>query len=442
MGATGLIALNELATRNAPDVRLPVRHLVVAAGALLLAALLLVPYGPSVLRDPVSTRGLALTHIVTLGWITLTIMGASYQMVPVVLGVRLWSERIALVAFWHYVPGVLLLVAGFWLFWPPLIAAGGALVVGGLVGYAYNMTRTLAGVRAWGLHGPFFAVATGFLVAVGLYGLTLATDILHPFLGQGPVDHIVFHILLGAGGWITLLAMGVAYKLTPMFALSHGRGDGWGRAVLALVAGGLLLLIAVLALDPSPAIVAAAAAVPLLGVLLFIVDQALYLRMRNRRRLDLGLRFTVAALAYLGATGLLAWMDVAGRIRVPASALVVLALLGWAGSLISGQLYKIVPFLVWYDRYGDRVGLEPVPLLRDMYDARRGEANLWTYAPAPALLAIGAAASQPLIAEVGAIALLAGAVLLLSNLVQVLWPGRGRRSQPASEARPVAAALR
>ena len=433
-----MIALNDLTTRNAPDVRLPVLHLVVGAAALLLAAALLVPLAPGVFRDPVTTHGLAVTHVVTLGWITLTIMGASYQMVPVVLGVRLWSERVARVAFWHYVPGVLLLVVGFWVFWPPLLVAGGTLVLGGLLGYAYNMTRTLGRVRAWGLHGPFFAAATGFLVAVGVYGLTLATDILHPFLGQGPVDHIVFHLLLGVGGWITLLAMGVAYKLVPMFALSHGRGDGWGRAVLGLFAGGLVLLLAVLTFDPTPTFMLAAALVPLAGVLLFVADQALYLKERKRRRLDLGLRFSVVALVYLAITAVLAWLDLAGWVPVPPAALVTLALLGWAGCLISGQIYKIVPFLVWYDRYGGRAGLEPVPLLRDMYDARRGEASLWTFAPAPALLAFGAAIAQPALIQAGAVALLAGAALLLSNLVRVVWPGRGTRPQPAG----IAATLR
>src|SRR4029450_2991529 len=38
---------------------------------------------------------LALTHTITLGWITMAIMGAPYQLVPVVLERPIWSERIA-----------------------------------------------------------------------------------------------------------------------------------------------------------------------------------------------------------------------------------------------------------------------------------------------------------------------------------------------------------
>ena len=41
-------------------------------------------WGPALAGHYYHPRLLALTHAVTLGWITLAIMGASYQLVPVV----------------------------------------------------------------------------------------------------------------------------------------------------------------------------------------------------------------------------------------------------------------------------------------------------------------------------------------------------------------------
>lgn len=41
---------------------------------------------------------LALTHLPTLGWITMTVMGAAFQLVPVALETTLYSERLAR---WH-----------------------------------------------------------------------------------------------------------------------------------------------------------------------------------------------------------------------------------------------------------------------------------------------------------------------------------------------------
>lgn len=413
--------MNDLATQTAPDLRLPLRHLLVGAVSLVLAALMLVVLGPGTVFYPIDNpHALTVTHLITLGWITLTIMGASYQMVPVVLQVRLWSEPLGHVAFWLFAPGTGLLVAGFWIFWPPLLALGGSLAVAGMTVYAYNMLRTLARVARWGLYGPFFAGSVLYLLAVGGLGLTLAVNFIWPFLGGAATMHLGFHVLIGLFGWITLLAMGVAYKLGPMFALSHGRGDGYGSVVFVLAAGGLLLLLAVLSVYPARMPIAAAALVPLAGVLLFLYDQWLYFRHRNRPRLDLGLRFMVAAFAYLGIAAALAWVDVAGWLRVPPTALVVLGLFGWAGCLISGQLYKIVPFLVWYDRYGHRAGLEPVPLLRDMYSARWGEVNLWSFGPAGALLALGAGLGNAVLVEVGGLAALAGGLMLAGNLYRML----------------------
>ncbi len=38
--------------------------------------------------------------------------------------------------------------------------------------------------------------------------------------------------------------------------------------------------------------------------------------------------------------------------------------------LIVGQMYKIVPFLVWYHKYSSKVGLEKVPVLKEMFNEK------------------------------------------------------------------------
>src|SRR6266498_4867925 len=75
----------------APDV--PLRYLVVAAGAFVLAAVGVLWLAPEMAGHYYHPHIVALTHMVTLGWITLTIMGASYQLIPIVLERPIWSER-------------------------------------------------------------------------------------------------------------------------------------------------------------------------------------------------------------------------------------------------------------------------------------------------------------------------------------------------------------
>jgi hypothetical protein len=44
-----------------------------------------------------------------------------------------------------------------------------------------------------------------------------------------------------------------------------------------------------------------------------------------------------------------------------------LIIFGYISMLIVGQMYKVMPFLVWYNKYSSKVGIEKVPMLKDMF---------------------------------------------------------------------------
>jgi hypothetical protein len=46
------------------------------------------------------------------------------------------------------------------------------------------------------------------------------------------------------------------------------------------------------------------------------------------------------------------------------------------GFVLLGTLYHVVPFLVWVERYADRLGLERVPMVDDLYDDRLARGGL------------------------------------------------------------------
>ncbi len=50
-----------------------------------------------------------------------------------------------------------------------------------------------------------------------------------------------------------------------------------------------------------------------------------------------------------------------------------LIIFGYLSMLIVGQMYKIVPFLVWYHKYSSKVGLEKVPMLKEMFNEKYAE---------------------------------------------------------------------
>ena len=126
-----------------PDVRLPLAYLATAAAAFVVAATA-VPWLASELSGHYyHPRVLALTHTVTLGWITLAIMGASYQLIPIVLKCPLWSERLARWQLAALVVGIAGVVAHFFVAeWSGLVWAAG-LVALATAAHVVNVALTL-----------------------------------------------------------------------------------------------------------------------------------------------------------------------------------------------------------------------------------------------------------------------------------------------------------
>src|SRR5690606_15036367 len=193
------------------------------------------------------------------------------------------------------------------------------------------------------------------------------------------------HLHVAVAGWVMLVVVGVAHRLLPMFLLSHGASERPGRVALALLSGGTgVLLFFHHWLVPAVKWTVAAALAG--GMLAFLVQAALFFRHRRKPALDPGLRLAACALLFLATALVLAPVHLSRGVAAPevATAYVIALVLGGLSLFVAGHYYKILPFLVWFHRYGPRVGQGPVPRVADLYSARAGNA-------AAALLALGAA---------------------------------------------------
>ena len=345
---------------------LPLSYLVTATGAFLVAAVAVPWLAPALAGHYYQPRVLALTHTVTLGWITLTIMGASYQIVPIVLGRPIWSERLARWQLALTAIGIVGLVAHFFIGeWSGLLWAAG-LVTLGVALHLVNAILSVRGLAAWTFTARLVALAHVGLALTALYGTVLGLDKVVRVLPGELFPNLHAHVHLALLGWVLPMVIGVAARVFPMFLLARepagwpGRVQLWGlglgvpAVVLGIIASRWLLAAGALAV---------AAAVLAHGAWVYAM-----VRGSRRPALDWGLRFVLTgALALVPATGLglaLA-LDLLAGPRV-ALAYAALALGAWASLTIAGMMLKIVPFLVWYRVYGPRAGREPVPSLPDL----------------------------------------------------------------------------
>jgi len=401
---------------------------------------------------------LAVVHLITIGWLTLLILGALQQFVPVITERSLASDGAAGVALALIVVGLAGMVTVF-LSLPDgparlALPAGGTLVAAGVLVATGNLGVGLWRARPLVLPARFVAAGLGFLVLTVAMGLTLAMMLAHPepmarhlsadltgrFLSRG----LSLHVLAGIGGWFTVTAMGVAYKLLSMFTLAPEDRGPAGRWVLRLTAGGLLLawsagvwhLVAGGAGETAAAWLGHAGWIAAgAGTLAYGVDMARLYRSRRRRHLELNAWFAAWALAALGAGVMLVVLAAAsGRLAAGAGAIAYLFLFGWLSGLGLSQLYKIVPFLTWIERFGPQLGRGPVVRVQDLVDEPRARPWFILYFGAVAVGTIAGflGSTEAWRAATGATAV--ATVAIARELV------RARRANPRPAAAPLSPA--
>lgn len=423
MGAPAAVSVSGLggAARGGVPLRIPLPYLLTGAAGAALFGILLPFVGPDALVAPDMPHVLALVHVATLGWLTMTILGASSQLAPVMLVTPLAASPLLRWQYPAYVAGAMLLVAGFWLGQPSLLVAGGSLVVLAIAHHTLVLSLTLARATTRPLSARYLAAALVYLCLVVCLGLTAALNFQFDFLGSGADRLLLAHLTLGVAGWLTSMLIGMSYTLVRMFALAHGHDDRTGRRVFLLQNGSILGLAAGFAFSWSPLVVTGGASL-VAAVWLFAYDYARMLRIRRRKPLDMTQRHGIAAVTYLcilvplGIAMAIAGWATPGTL----AALGMLALIGWVGQSIVGYLYKIVPFLIWQTRFGPLAGRQKVPLMRDLIHERWARASFWLINGGLPLAALALAAGWVWPLRLGGAVLGLGLILGTMNIVGVV----------------------
>ena len=344
----------------------PLAYLVCAAVAFLAASLSVSWLAPELAGHYYHPRLLALTHTVTLGWVTLAIMGAGYQLIPIVLEREIWSERLARWQLAILAVAVTGMVAHFQLgTWPGLAAAAGLLAIG-IALHLLNVGMSLRGFTRWTFTARLVALAYGGLALTTLFGLALAANRVWPFLPGELFPTLHAHVHLALLGWVAPMIFAVAARVYPMFFLAptpqrwHCFLQLWGLTTgVPLVVLGLLGVHGLLVTGTLAVAAAAGAHVA------WVCEMAWG---RKRPGLDWGLRFVLTATVFLAPAVVLGVALSTDRLAGPRVALAyaVVMLGGWISLTIVGMMLKIVPFLVWYRAFSPRAGREPVPTLAQL----------------------------------------------------------------------------
>ncbi|MCS0615311.1 hypothetical protein NX783_21435 [Massilia kyonggiensis] len=302
-------------------------------------------HGAAVFASRWTGPALAAVHLVTLGFLTMTMAGSLLQMLPAVAGLALrGTSRLAAWSCPLLAAGAALLAAAFLSGQARLFALGGGVLLAAFVALLACLLPTLSQrTRA----AAVVHIAGGMRAAVAaLLACVVAGLLLAGWLAGGPAVPVLplvdTHAALGLAGWIVPLVMAVSFQVIPMFQATDPFPPFAARLLVPLLLLALAGWIAGRWLDAPwrtvPALAGAAVVTVYAGL-----AAALLLR-RERTRTAAGTRYWLLSLAALaGAAWLFAWPGDA-----PAPLVGVCFLAGCAMSVVNGMLYRIVPFLVWH----------------------------------------------------------------------------------------------
>jgi hypothetical protein len=386
------------------------------------AGLLLLWQGPAALASRWTGVALALTHLIAVGFMLQAMCGALLQMLPVAAGANIWQpQRVTHLTHAGLTVGTLLLLAGFLseqaLFFriavPFMAVSLGAFALIVLVALFRTPAKgpTILALRI-AVFGLIVTITLGATLASG-FGWQLALPLTE-------LTHV--HAVWGLGGWSLLLVAGVAYLVVPMFQLTPPY-PMWLTRIFSVMLFFLLAAWSITWLPlqrPAELQVALASAAALLAV----VFAAVTLRLQGQRRRKvteptlLFWRLAMTCLILAAAGVILQQLkpgegeDYAGTPFL----LGVLLMVGVFMPVISGMLYKIMPFLNWL--HLQKVGKPGlvVPNMRQMIPEPRMMVQLKLHLAALALL-LGAV-PLPFLVYPGGLALIASCAWLEWNVVE------------------------
>ncbi len=371
-------------------------------------------------------------HLVTLGWISGSILGAIYMISPMALRTPLPAGFFDRLAFWCFAIGTLGMVSHFWIeetwgmIWAGILVWLAFLIVA--VRFLPRLARAPipAEVR---IH---FVLAFLNILAAGGLGLAIGADKGVEILAGFSLDHVVAHAHLAAIGWATMMVMAAGYRLIPMIlpsALPQGR---WVWSTAIVIETGVLGLVASLYLGSRWSVFFGMLVT--LGIGIFL-SRVVWMT-RNRRpvpkalrRPDFGLLhvgyalFCLMLAAILGGLILLA---PAGEWKlVAAMAYGALGLLGFLAQMVVGVASRLVPLYGWLRTFSES-GFEAQPLSPHVTPNRALQAltlMLWLVG-LPAFV-VGLALSVIPLLRAGAAALL---IAVVAGICQQFWVLRSRRA--------------
>jgi len=354
--------LNGLSSDQAPPISAPLRFFLTAPLFGILAGILIFLGDADNLSSRYSLESIAITHAITIGFVSFVMLGALTQMLPVLAGISI--ARVGLVAKLSHLAlssgtifmiyGLMQNVASLMLISSILLTIGFLIMILSMLVAFRNVKNITASVRA-------IFISLVFALIVVLMGAQLLSSYGISKLASFHFILANIHSVWAIFGFAGVLIIGVSFHILPMFYVAPRFKQFCKKRVVWLITIGLILWLVLNIFFDLYTVVAKI----WIATFFWAFSTTVWKKLSARRRpiSDVTVWYWRVATVFM-TLGTFSW---AINDFYDEKYIVMVSILiggGFILSIMLGMLYKIVPFLVWF--HLNAKGYMSIPNMNEM----------------------------------------------------------------------------
>jgi hypothetical protein len=370
---------------------------------------------------------LAITHTMALGWGTMIILGASHQLLPVLIERKLYSTVLAHLSFAFAAVGIPLLIRAFYTFNMHRPAQYGALLINaGMLLFLVNVFASMLKSKSENIHAIFMLTAALWLALTTLTGGLLVFNFTSHLLSKDSLHYLSLHAHIGIVGWFLLLVIGVGSRLMPMFLISKYDNTKLLWWIYGLINSGLITFVLIFLYAIRKELFFIPVALIAIAILLFIIYCRQAYRQRVRREVDEPMKISLLSVLMMLLPLLFLVPVIVMLLFLSDNTHLVLVygftiFFGWLTAIILGMTFKTLPFIVWNKIYHMKAGLGKTPNPKDLFSSKVFNWMALSFLAGFLGFATGIVTSNGIILKGGALLILGCAFLYNVNVYKLIF---------------------
>ena len=365
-----------LSLDQAPPISVVLRFFVTASIFGILLGLFLLSQSLNITLLSSYTTQLIVVHTLSLGVMASFMLGALFQMLPVLAGVVIKTPTTkAMIVHGLLSVGVLVQIFAFGISSNSLLFFLASAYLGSALFYAiYLMLKELIKIETHSSSSKGILLALFSLIVTAIFGIyLLLTE--GGFIAGVEFSQIKeLHYSFALFGWVSLLIVSVSFQVVEMFYVTPSYPSNITKYLTITILGLLILKTILVLLGYLTTLLTVTIALLFLAYATVTIDR---LMQRKRPVADATVWFWLFGMALFILSMTITLIGSLFTISSTLQHLSYVAFIGFALSIVFAMVYKIVPFLTWF--HLSNQGYMEAPMMHDVIHPKKAKIHFYIH---------------------------------------------------------------